>query len=465
MAKQTSRRAFLQKMAATTVLTSGLGPSAFGKHVQTLTPPDHPRVAPSDRVRIATIGMGIIGFIDTNTALQVPGVEFVAAADLYEGRRIHTKEVYGDQVDTYVDYREILARDDIDAVLVCTPDHWHVPISVAAMEAGKAVYCEKPMVHTVDEGPQMIEAQERTGQVLQIGAQFISSILYEKARELIADGAIGTVNAVEARTNRNSSIGAWQYSIPTDASPETIAWETFLGSAPPHEFDPVRFFRWRNYWDYGTGVAGDLYVHLLTGIHYALGAIGPTSVFATGGVRHWKDGRDAPDVHMALLDYPETDAHAPFTLSLQVNFADGGGGGSTFRFVGDEGQIEVAGGELRLSQVGMHQHSVEEVLEGYNSVRTFSEAQQEAFAEQLRATQERAVAPSIEATATYEVPDGYDDRFDHFTYFFDSIRNGRPVAEDAVFGYRASAPTLLSNMSYADKRIYAWDPVNMRIPT
>lgn len=458
-----SRRRFLQKIAATTVVTSGLGYAAWSSRAETLDRRPLPAVAPSDRVRIATIGMGIIGFIDTDTALAVPGVELVAAADLYEGRRIRIHEIYGTEVDTYVDYREILARDDVDAVLICTPDHWHKQIAIDAMEAGKAVYCEKPMVRTIEEGPELIQAQRRTGQVFQVGSQFASSVLYEKVRDLIAGGAIGTLNMVEARYNRNSSIGAWQYSIPTDASPETVDWDRFLGSAPAHAFDPVRFFRWRNYWDYGTGVAGDLYVHLFTAIHYVLDALGPTTVMATGGLRHWKDGRDAPDVHMALFDYPETEAHPPFTLSLQVNFVDGGGGGSSFRFIGDEGMIEVGWDELQLSQVGMHRHTAQEVLEGYNSVRTFSEAQQQAFAAQYHATHERAVAPEVDGTSTYRVPRGYDERFDHLTYFFDAIRNGRPVFEDAVFGYRAAAPALLSNLSYRDRRPYQWDPVEMHV--
>ncbi len=459
-----SRRRFLQKIAATTVVTSGLGYTAWASRTRTLDRRPMPVVAPNDRIRIATIGMGIIGFIDTDTALQVPGVELVAVADLYEGRRVRTREVYGPDVATYVDYREILARDDVDAVLVCTPDHWHRPISIEAMEAGKAVYCEKPMVHTIEEGPAVIQAQQRTGQVFQVGSQFASSVLYEKVRDLIAGGAIGTLNMVEARYNRNSSIGAWQYSIPTDASPETVDWDRFLGTAPKRPFDPVRFFRWRNYWDYGTGVAGDLYVHLFTAIHYVLDALGPTRVMATGGLRHWKDGRDVPDVHMALFDYPEAPAHPPFTLALQVNFVDGGGGGSSFRFIGDEGMIEVDWGELRLSQVGMHRHTAQEVLEGYNSVRTFSEAQQKAFAEQYRATHPRPVAPEVEAAGTYRVPRGYDDRFDHFTYFFEAMRNGRPVFEDAVFGYRAAAPALLSNLSYRDGHPIRWDPVAMRVP-
>ena len=342
-----SRRSFLKSVAAASA-ASTIATTAIADGVQELKPTVEPPkpAGPNDRIRIATIGMGIIGFIDTETALKVPGVELVAAADLYEGRRTHAKEVFGDKVQTYVDYREILARKDVDAVLICVPDHWHARMSIDAMKAGKAVYCEKPMIRAVEEGPAVIAAQKETKAVFQVGSQYASSIIYDKVKELIGSGSVGKVHAIEARYNRNSDIGAWQYSIPTDASTETIDWDRFLGEAPKRPFDPVRFFRWRNYWDYGTAVAGDLFIHLLTGIHHATGAIGPTRVAAMGGQRYWNDGRDVYDIIMGLLDYPETDAHGSFTLSLVTDFEDGGGGATAFRFVGTDGVIDVSFTEL-----------------------------------------------------------------------------------------------------------------------
>src|SRR4051794_33795085 len=175
-----TRRSFLRSAAAASavpaVATTYLGENVFALSRDAA---DAPRPAgPNDRIRIATIGMGIIGFIDTDTALKVPGTELVAVADLYEGRRVHAKEVYGDRIDAHVDYREILGRKDVDAVLVCVPDHWHARISCDAMRAGKAVYCEKPMVRVVDEGRPVIDAQKETGAVFQVGSQYASSVLY-----------------------------------------------------------------------------------------------------------------------------------------------------------------------------------------------------------------------------------------------------------------------------------------------
>lgn len=409
--------------------------------------------------------MGIIGFIDTETALSIPGVELVAAADCYTGRLTRAKEVFGPEVQTTRDYREILARDDVDAVLVCTPDHWHTRMAIDAMEAGKAVYCEKPMIHTIDEGQQIIDAQQRTGQVFQVGSQYASNMVYDKARELYESGAIGQVNMVEASMNRNSAIGAWQYSIPPDASTETIDWDSFLGDAPERPFDPKRFFWWRGYWDYGTGVAGDLYVHLLTGIHHILQSHGPTSVVATGGLRFWKDGRDCPDVHLGLFDYPETENHGAFTLSLQSNFADGSGGGSAFRFIGDEGVITLRGNTVNIERRPRRRPSNDAVFYGYNSVQTFSEEIQQAYIAEYTEQYPLPDHSGVSESREYSAPNGYDDRVDHFTYFFDAMRNGAPVYEDATFGFRAAAPCLLSNMSYRNNRIYQWDPEAMRMMT
>ena len=185
--------------------------------------------SPNDRVQIALIGAGGMGTEDALSSLAQEGVSIVAASDVYDGRLTRAKERWGSQVFTSRDYREVLARPDIDAVIIATPDHWHAQIAVDAMNAGKDVYVEKPMVQKVEDGKRVIEAQKKTGRILQVGSQRVSSIVYQKAKDLLKAGAIGQVNLIEAWWDRNSAIGAWQYSIPTDASPATIDWDQVPG--------------------------------------------------------------------------------------------------------------------------------------------------------------------------------------------------------------------------------------------
>lgn len=239
-----SRRKFLRQLGGTAGLLSATSLSSFGEDLHILPWPN--KYSANDKVRIAAIGMGIIGHYDLDTALKVPGVELVGVCDLYDGRLQRCKEKYGNHIFTTRDYREVLERKDVDAVLICTPDHWHDHISIAAMKKGKHVYCEKPMVQHWNEGHAVIKAEKETGKVYQVGSQGVSSIATAEVKKLIKAGAIGDVNMIEAINDRYSAMGAWQYSIPTDASPATVDWDKFLGDAPKRPFDATRFFRWRN---------------------------------------------------------------------------------------------------------------------------------------------------------------------------------------------------------------------------
>jgi predicted dehydrogenase len=441
-----SRRNFLKAVASAAATVPTV--------LRAQTPATSQAISPNDRIRVAIFGMGIRGQQDMRSALKAPGVELVAAADVYDGRLTLAKELWGAHLFTTRDYREALARPDVDAVVIATPDHWHAQMAIDAMKAGKDVYVEKPMVQTLDEGPRVIEAARQTGRVLQVGSQRVSSIVYAKARELFRAGALGELNLVEAWINRNSPLGAWQYSIPPDASPQTIDWDRFLGHAPKRPFEPVRLFRWRNYRDYGTGIPGDLFVHLFTGIHFVLDALGPSRVVASGGLCHWTDGRDVPDVMVALLDYSKTAAHPAFTMSLKVNFAEGAGDNQAFRFVGPDGVLTIGDNVVTLARR-------QQPKEPGHTSETFAKAMQEQFLADYRSKYPDRPELRAGTEEAFAAPRTYSDVDDHFRTFFDAVRTRRPVVEDAVFGFRAAGPALLVNQSYFESRPIGWDAGKM----
>ena len=446
---EVNRRNFLKAASAASAIAI-LGANSEAAHAAQA---DAKPVGANDNIQIALIGAGGQGMGDTRVALNVPGVKLVAVADCYDGRLARSKEVWGDDIFTTRDYNEILARKDIDAVIIGTPDHWHKQASVDAMKAGKDVYCEKPMIHLYPDGPEMIKTARDTKRILQVGSQRVSSVIYAKAKELLAAGAIGQLNMVTARWDRNSSMGAWNYTVPPDASTDTCDWPRFLGTAPKIPFNAEHFFQWRKWKAYGSGVAGDLFVHLFSGTHFITGSNGPTRGMATGGLRFWKDGRDAPDVMLGLFDYNEG-----FNLSLRVNFVDGGEESEGFLFTGSEGNMEINGGSLTITRVPREREP------GY-TVDTFPLAIQKVAIEQYHQKYPRSLSTpaALGNTEKLSAPQGYSDSFDHFANFFDAVRNRKPVVEDAEFGYRAAGAALLSNLSIERSAVVRWDPEAMKL--
>ena len=447
---EVNRRNFL-KVAGAAVGQTVLGAKIHGL-AAVQSEPVRP-VAANDHIQIALIGAGGQGQGDTKTAVQVPGVKLVAVADCYDGRLDRSKELWGQDIFTTRDYNEILARKDIDAVIIGTPDHWHKQASIDAMKAGKDVYCEKPMIHLYADGPEMIETARKTNRIIQVGSQRVSSIVYAKAKELLASGAIGQLNMVTARWDRNSAMGAWSYTVPPDASTETCDWPRFLGTAPKIPFNSEHFFQWRKWKAYGSGVAGDLFVHLFSGTHFITGTHGPTRAMATGGLRFWKDGRDVPDVMLGLFDYREG-----FNLSLRVNFVDGGEESEGLIFTGSEGTMEITGNTVSVNRVPREKEP------GY-TIGTFTEAMQKRILADYRQKYPLTHpegAPLV-GYEKYVAPEGYSDSYDHFKNFFASVRTRQPVVEDAVFGYRAAGAALLSNLSMERGSVVHWDPEAMKL--
>jgi predicted dehydrogenase len=445
-----SRRKFIKTLASSTAAVA-IGTNVFASEDKVAQFKIFKRqsLSANDNINIALIGAGIMGEQDTLTALSVPGIKLVAVCDLYDGRLKEAKTKWGANLFTSRSYKEILNRKDVDAVIVATPDHWHQQISIDAMKASKHVYCEKPMVHSILEGPAVIQAQKESGKIYQVGSQGVSSLGNEKAKELLKDGAIGALNYAEGFWARHSPTGAWQYPIPSDASPSTVDWETYISNTTKRPFDATRFFRWRNYRDYGTGMSGDLFVHLFSSLHFITDSLGPDKIYAAGGLRYWKDGREVPDVLLGTFDYPQSTVHPAFNLSLRCNFVDGTSGTTYLRLVGSEGSMDVTWESVTLKRN-----------------KTIA-SDDPFFIEQMKkagtpVTGRKRILPPEEYTFAAE-KDYLGGPYDHFVNFFTAIRKGAKVAEDAVFGYRAAAPALLCNDSYNNDTAISWNPEKMQL--
>ena len=409
-------------------------------------------VAPSDRVRFASIGTGTRGCELLQASLAVPGIECVAVCDLYDSRHEAAHEAGQKQVPATRSYKEILDRKDVDAVIVAVPDHQHRRIVVEACAAGKDVYCEKPMSHTVEDGFAMVDAVRKGNRIMQVGSQRVSSIVYEKARELYASGALGDVFFIEGSSDRNSPSGAWVYPIPPDASERTIDWNAFLEGAPKRPFDAARFFRWRCFSDYGEGLAGDLFVHLLSGIHFISGTNeAPQRAQSSGGLFRWKDGRDFPDLIETLYDYPK------FRVVLRCNLNNAGG--EPIKFHGTKGTMEINGQTLTFTP-----QDVSPQPEGYSLKGWPARLRKEYLAQWIAEHPQGGPLDyqPVEAE-TFTAPQGYSDVSAHQANFFDAVRTRKPTVENEEFGNHAAIGCHLANYAYFKNTIATWDAVTKTI--
>ena len=458
-----SRRKFLQLIGATGIasVASPLSSLAAKEKAEERILFYEKKVSAGEKIRLGVIGFGVQGHFDLTTALKVPGVELAGICDLYTGRLENAKETYGKDLFTTRNYKDILDKADIDAVIIATTDCWHAKITIDALVKGKHVYCEKPMVYKISEGYDVMEAQKKYGKVLQVGSQRVSSIGLAKAKELLAAGEIGNLNMVNAVYDRQSSIGAWEYTIPNDATAASTDWDKFIEVTGKMEFDAKKFFWWRAYKEVGTGVAGDLFIHLLSGTHFITNSKGPETIYSTGQFSHWNDGRNMPDVMSGVMQYGKNNDHPAFQMTLQVNFVSGTGGQEIIRLIGSEGVMDVNGNTITVKHSYMPEAPG---FGGYDSLFTFSKSMQSEMQKEYDAKWTAAQRKrKTKADVLYKAPAGYDEHLDHFTNFFDAIRTGKPVVEDAAFGFRAAAPALACNESYFSKQIIHWDPVNMKL--
>ena len=445
-----SRRRFIQlgtgAVAATTVAKNVLQPH------QLYAAPR--RVAPSDTVRFASIGTGIRGCEHLQASLDVPGIQCVGVCDLYDSRHTAAQEaVKNPKVEAVRDYRRILDRKDVDSVLIATMDHQHRHIFEDACAAGKDVYCEKPLSHTVEDGFAMVEAAHKHNRMVEVGSQRVSSVLYAKAKEIYDSGKLGEVFSINAYWDRNSPSGAWVYPIPPDASPQTIDWDAFIDGAPKHAFDPVRFFRWRCFTDYGEGLGGDLFVHLISGIHFITGTNEPAQrAQSSGGLFYFKDGREFPDLIETLYDYPN------FRMTLRCNLNNAGG--EFIGFYGKKGTMIIKDSTLTFTP-----QNVQPEPEDY-SIFGWPKALRDQYLEKWHDEHPEPKAlhwKTEDEGETYTVPHGYSDTVDHEANFYNAVRTRKLVVENEVFGNNAAIGCHLANYSYFNKCVAVWDASSKKI--
>jgi predicted dehydrogenase len=452
-----SRRKFLGLGAAAGAALSATSVSAKGRSAKTiLLGPERlwasPQPVPaSDRLRFGMIGVGMQGSQLLAQSIELPGIECAAASDLYDGRHTLAREITGKaNLPVTRRYHELLANKEIDCIVAAVPDHWHKQVVVDAVTAGKDIYCEKPMSHSPADGIAMVEATKRTGRIVQIGSQRVSSLICKKAKEMIAQGAIGDVVLVEGWLGRNDPTGAWEYPPPTDLSPQTLDWDTWQGTVPKRAFDPHTFARWRCWKEYGTGLAGDLLVHLVSGMMFMLGINEPpTQAASVGGILRWKDGRNMPDVHATVYYYGDLPVYMRLNLGAEMP--------ETYRFQGPKGILEVT--EFGLTYTP--QTGKDSGPSYYDA--GFPHAMREAYEKKWHEENDPKMGREpMPESLSFRGPD-YDDMKPHLWNFFEAVRSRRPVVEDAVFGHNAALACHMANESYFRKTAVVWDAPSQTI--
>lgn len=413
--KSASRRSFLAHAAAAPAIAAAPAASRV--------------LGANDRINIGVIGTGSKGRFHIRRlvarASERDDVRVTAISEIYRKRReeaLQLTQLGGER--GYVDYRELLAQPDIDAVWIATPDHWHATMALDALAAGKDVYLEKPMTYTIDEARRIAEVVESSGRVLQVGSQHVSDVRYHEARKVIDEGWIGPVLWAQNTYCRNSLYGEWNYTVDPEGTPENIDWDRFLGTAPARPFSAERFFRWRKYWDYSGGIATDLFYHRLAPLMLMMGKQFPTRVSGHGGIYVHRE-REVPDTYATVVEY------GGHFVNLSASMASSAGNsGMPTTVYGHEGAITFLPNAI-------------EVRPEYQFAAKFREA---TGSEILRIEVKQA-----------------DVSADHIADFLDCMRDRSQPAFDAHFGYQAMTAIRLGVDSFRSGRMMAFDPHGQRV--
>jgi predicted dehydrogenase len=395
----------------------------------------------SQKVNIGWIGVGTRGYagLDWLHTAAPNDVQITAICDTYDGYIARAQDrlqtIWGAKAKAYKDYHDLLADKSIDAVYIMTPEHLHHDMTIAALKAGKNVYIEKPLAHTIEEGAEIVEAWKKSGKIVQVGTQNRSSSLYKKAKELIQQGMVGDVHFVRAFWYRNGlpNEPSWRYVIPAEANPQNTDWMKFLGSAPQHDWDPHRYFQWRLYWDYSGGISTDLLVHQTDIVNFMLGKTVPKSCMASGGIYRWTDktdDRDVPDTLSAIYDYSDR---------MQLNYSCYLGNeffGYGEEICGNEGTLRV-----------MNRQDLYFEPEMYNNHRT---DRPNRAPENIKAR----AAIHINGPQEYKESDG---AINHFRNFIMSVLGKEtPIAPPPV-GQQAAISGHMATLSFKNQKKVVWD--------
>ncbi len=386
----------------------------------------------NQRLRIGMIGPGGRGFgahVKTLANLKKEGrkIDIVALADVYSVQRDkvadYVKAENGNDVAKYVDYREMIEKENLDAVSIATPDHWHKKQIIDSLDAGLHVYCEKPMTKTVEEALEVAKAWKKSGKVMQVGVQGTSDPCWNQARELINDGKLGKVLMFQTEYFRNSNIGQWRYyQLTKEMTPKTVDWKRWLGVeeglSEDRPFDREVYIQWRRFWPYGSGMFTDLFVHRVTAMLKATGLRFPGRVTGAGGIYLEYDGRDVPDVATVVADYPE----------------------------GVQGLVS--------STMCAQESRLQQCIRGHFGSFTFEKNGMQFIPERPQVTgNSKAVAGDIEVQKV-----GNHDHA-HFSNWIDAMEAGKPdmVNNDPELGAAAVATVILGAQSYRNGIVYYYD--------
>jgi predicted dehydrogenase len=357
----------------------------------------------------------------------------------------------------YNNYKELIAADDVDAVIIASPDHWHAPMTIEAARVGKHVYCEKPMSWSVEETYQARQAVKEAGVVFQLGHQNRQTEAYIKAKEAISKGVLGKVNLIEVTTNRNSPNGAWVYPIHPEANPQTIDWDQFIGQAPYHDFSLERFFRWRCWWDYSTGLSGDLLTHEYDAMNQILGLGIPDSAVSSGGVYFFKDGRTVPDVLHTVFEFARQD----LTMMYSATLANGRDRGKII--MGHDATMEL-GSSMSIYADNESTRYAGKIKDGVidPSLPILSFAPGKSGIDAVTSATEAYFA-GRGLLYTYRGGKRVNTTHLHLKEWLAAIRNGSQTSCDIDQGFEEAITAHMGTIAYKEGRRVSWDRENEKI--